>query len=468
MFETCYALMLSLLPIVFGFYCFVCDEERIREYSLLGSFLILNACNGLFFYKNGTVITVSLLLPLKVQYSMQVTYLSVLLVELTALLISICIVVSWVSIKHRLREFLITLFVVEFFLFQVFLVDDILLFYFFYECVVLPVFFLIIVWGSRERRITAAFEFFFFTFLGSILMLVAILFLYHTCGSTSMIVLRETMCNINEERLIFIWLALFLAFAVKAPMVPVHSWLPEAHVEAPTAGSVLLAGILLKMGLYGMYKFLIVPLPELSRYFFPLVVTVAVFSLIYISLIILVQIDLKKIIAYASIAHMNFVIIGLFTCDPLAISGALYLLLVHGVISSGLFICVGILYDRYKTRVIHYYSGLDRVMPGFSVFFFVLILGNFGFPFTGSFVSEFLLLLGTADTSPSVVIFMSVNILLGAVYSIWLFVRIMFGNLNKQITEYCDLNRREAMVLILLAGLTVVSGLNPALVNLLD
>lgn len=463
-------ILLSVLPIIFVFLCAVCHKNYSRDIALIGSLLSLNLSMFLLLVGKcyaSPVFVFGLPLPMGLQYSVQLSYLSCFLVDLTALLIVFCILISWVSVQHRAKEFYVILLIIEFFLFQVFLVDDILLFYFFYEGVVVPVFLLIAVWGSRERRVVAAYQFFFFTFIGSILMLFAILYLYYACGSTSMVVLRESMGSISHSRLVFVWLALFFAFAVKAPMVPVHSWLPEAHVEAPTAGSVLLAGILLKMGIYGMYKFLVVPLPALCSFFFPFVGALALVSITHISTIILVQIDLKKIIAYASIAHMNYLIIGLFSSSSVAVSGALYLSIMHGVISSGLFICVGVLYDRYKTRIIYYYSGLDRVMPLFSFFFFILLLGNFGFPFCGSFVAELLILLGVADKSFILVFLLGFNILLGAVYSIWLYIRIFFGDVSKHIKEYSDVNRRESFVLSILCALTVIMGILPFIVSVL-
>lgn len=462
-----YIIFFSLVPLVAGAICFYTPENRVREVALTSSLITLVLCNGLFFYlsndlsNSSTLVRVEFAEALNLAYVVKISGLSLCFVQLTGLLIPICILVSWVSITTRLKEFYIVLFLIEFFLFQVFLVDDLLLFYFFYECVVLPVFFLIVVWGSRERRVMAAFQFFFFTFLGSILMLIAILQLYKLVGSTDMTVVMEGVKELSFEQKKFIWLALFLAFAVKTPMFPVHSWLPEAHVEAPTAGSVLLAGILLKMGLYGMYKFLVLPFPEVSSSFFPLISALALFSLVYISLIILVQIDLKKIIAYASIAHMNFAVIGLFSEEFTSIMGGLYLLIIHGLVSSGLFICVGSLYDRYKTRIIYYYSGLDRVMPVFSFNFFILMLANMGLPFTGSFVAELLVFLGTLEISPLVVLILSTNIFFGAAYSVWLFSRMMFGNLNSYIREYCDVNRRESFVLGFLTFLTVFFGLCP-------
>jgi len=394
-------------------------------------------------------------------YILTFTGVSVCFVILTALLIAVSVLVSWTNVLYRLREFYIILFVIEFCLFQLFLVDDIFLFYFFYESIVIPVFFLILIWGSRERKAVAAFQFFVFTFLGSILMLAAIFVLYSELGSTDMTVLREKAVLLRGDVGRYVWLALFLAFMVKTPMVPVHSWLPEAHVEAPTAGSVLLAGILLKMGLYGMYKFLVLLLPAASHFFFPLVVILGVFSIVYISSIILVQTDLKKIVAYASIAHMNFAAIGLFSGSLEGVVGSLYLLLMHGIVSSGLFICVGILYDRYHTRQLYYYGGLTATMPIFCGFLLLFVLANFALPLTGSFVAEFLVFVGVADASGMAVFLISCNIIFSAGYSIWLFGRLAYGPIRPYVPQYSDLNRREFIILSGLAFLTVAGGVFP-------
>jgi len=303
--------------------------------------------------------------------------------------------------------------------------------------------FLIIgVWGSRERKIRAAYQFFLYTLIGSVLMLLALLLIYFQVGTTDLQVLFVS--EFSERRQLLLWLAFFASFAVKVPMVPMHIWLPEAHVEAPTAGSVILAGILLKLGTYGFLRFSIPLFPEASLYFTPLIYTMSIIGIIYASLTTLRQIDLKKIIAYSSVAHMGFVTIGLFSLNVQGIEGALLLMLSHGFVASALFLCVGTLYDRTHTRLIQYYGGLVHVMPLFSFFFFVFTMGNLSLPGTSSFIGEFLILVGTFQTNTWIATLAATGMILGGAYSIWLYNRVVFGSLKPLYIAMCsDVNRRE-------------------------
>ena len=306
-----------------------------------------------------------------IYYSVGVDGLSLFFILLTTFLMPFCLLLSWVNVSYRLREFAIAMLIIEFFLINVFTVLDFFFFYIFFECILIPMFLLIGIWGSRQRKIHASYQFFLYTLLGSLLMLFAIIYIYVVVGTTdlSVVLLYKFEKNIQ----IILWACFFLSFAVKIPMVPVHIWLPEAHVEAPTAGSVLLAGLLLKMGGYAILRFLIPVFNYASYYFMPFVFCLSVISILYSSLTTIRQLDLKKIIAYSSVAHMNYVTIGVFTYELYGIEGAIYLMLSHGLVSSALFICVGIVYDRYKSRVLKYYGGLVQLMPLYAFFFFYLV-----------------------------------------------------------------------------------------------
>ena len=310
----------------------------------------------------------------------------------------------------------------------VFCMLDLLLFYVFFESVLLPMFLIIGVWGSRERKIRAAYQFFLYTLIGSLFMLLAILLIYFQTGTTDLQVLFVSEFSLQRQFLL--WFAFFASFAVKVPMIPVHIWLPEAHVEAPTSGSVILAGVLLKLGTYGFVRYSIPLFPDASVYFTPLVYTMSIIGIIYASLTTLRQIDLKKIIAYSSVAHMGFVTLGLFSLNIQGIEGALLLMLSHGFVASSLFLCIGVLYDRTHTRLVKYYGGLVHVMPLFSVFFLIFTMGNLSLPGTSSFVGEFLILVGVFQTNPFVATCAATGMILGGAYSIWLYNRVVFGNLK--------------------------------------
>jgi len=384
---------------------------------------------------------------LNMQWYIGIDGISLFFIILTTFLVPVCLLISWSSITHLVKEFLVAFLFLETFMIAVFCMLDLVLFYVFFESVLIPMFLIIGIWGSRERKIRAAYQFFLYTLIGSLFMLLAILLIYFQVGTTDLQVLMTT--EFSERRQFFLWLAFFFSFAVKVPMIPFHIWLPEAHVEAPTSGSVILAGILLKLGTYGFLRFSIPLFPEATIYFTPLIYTLSVLGIIYASFTTLRQIDLKKIIAYSSVAHMGFVTLGLFSLNAQGIEGAILLMLSHGFVASALFLCIGILYDRTHTRLIRYYGGLVQTMPLFSFFFFVFTLGNLSLPGTSSFVGEFLILLGVFQTNTFIATLAATGMILGGAYSIWLYNRVVFGNLKPiYLNQFADLNRREFFILL--------------------
>ena len=318
-----------------------------------------------------------------INYIIGIDAISLLFIILTTLLFPLCFLLNWESVKYRFKDFAILLFLLEFFLINVFSCLDLFFFYIFFESVLIPMFFIIGIWGSRQRKIHAVYQFFLYTFFGSVFMLISIIIIYLHIGTTAIYFIKNFY--FSENRQLIIWLGLFLGFSIKVPMIPFHIWLPEAHVEAPTTGSILLAGILLKLGTYGFIRFLIPLFPYALKFFTPFVFVICLISIIYGSFSTIRQIDLKKIIAYSSIVHMNFCIIGLFTNNIEGIFGSFFLMISHGLVSGALFFCIGILYDRYHTRILYYYGGLVQVMPIFSVIFLIFILSNMGFPGTSGF-----------------------------------------------------------------------------------
>nr|BBQ05339.1 NADH dehydrogenase subunit 4 [Hemiarma marina] len=385
---------------------------------------------------------------------------SLFFVILTTFLIPVCLLASWNAIQERVKEYTLCFLAMGSCTVAVFLVLDVLWFYVFFESVLIPMFLVIGLWGSRARKIRAGYQFFLYTFFGSVFMLLALLTMAWEAGTTDWQVLQEVQWSASQGR--WLWLAFFLSFAIKIPMVPFHTWLPEAHVEAPTAGSVMLAGIMLKLGTYGMIRFLLPLFPEASAYFTPFVFTLSVIAIVYTSLTTLRQVDLKKIIAYSSVAHMGFVTLGLFTFNATGVEGSLLIMLSHGWVSSALFLCVGVLYDRYHTRLVKYYQGIGQGMPLFAVIFVFFSMANLGFPGTSSFVGEFLSLAGAFVANPTVAVLASLGTVLGAAYSVWLCNRVLFGTLEASpLGAIVDLNAREMMVFVPLIGLTLWMGVYP-------
>lgn len=406
------------------------------------------------------IYTVNWLKFTNLSYVVGIDGISLFFVLLTTLLIPLCLLVSWGSIQTYVKEYLILFLLLESILLHVFCTLDLLLFYIFFESVLIPIFVIIVVWGSRERRIRAAYQFFLYTLTGSLFILLAILLIYFQVGTTNIFILLNS--SFGEYRQLLLWLAFFASFAVKIPIVPFHIWLPEAHAEAPTAGSVILAGILLKIGGYGFLRFSIPLFPNASIYFSPLVFTISVIAIIYASLTTLRQVDMKKIIAYSSVAHIGYVTIGIFTLNLYGVEGSILLILGHGLVSSALFLCVGILYDRHKTRVLKYYSGVSQAIPLFAIFFLFFSIANIGFPGTSNFVGEFLVLLGIFQINSIITIFATFGMVLSAAYSLWLYNRVSFGIWkNQYINLLQDISRREFSILLLLAVLTVWIGIFP-------
>jgi NADH-quinone oxidoreductase subunit M len=397
---------------------------------------------------------------LNFNFTIGVDGISLFFILLTTLLIPLCILVSWNSIASNLKEFLLSFLFMQFFLIGVFCILDLLLFYIFFESVLIPMFLMIGVWGSRERKIRAAFFFFLYTLLGSVLMLLSILYIYYQVGTTDYELLISFTFSALEQKIL--WLAFFASFASKIPMLPVHLWLPEAHVEAPTAGSVILAGILLKLGTYGFIRFSFPLLYKACFFYTPLVYAISVIGIVYTSLTAIRQSDFKRIIAYTSIAHMNLVMVGMFSFNVIGIEGAIVQSLSHGFVASALFLIIGVVYERHHTRMVKYYGGLVHVMPLYVFVFLFFTMSNIGLPGTGSFVGEFLILTGSYKSNTSVTFISATGMILGGCYSLWLFNRIAYGNLKTQYFQtYADLNKREFLIFSPLILGTLVLGLYP-------
>jgi len=385
---------------------------------------------------------------------------SILFVLLTTFLIPICILSSWNTIKISIKSYYSYFLLMEALLICVFSSLDLIIFFIFFESILIPMYLIIGFWGSRTRKIKAGYQFFLYTLIGSVLMLLAIFVIYFETGTTDYQLILNF--NFSEKKQILLWLAFFISFAIKVPMVPFHIWLPEAHVEAPTAGSVILAGILLKMGTYGLLRFSICLFQYGSLYFSPLVFLLSLIAIIYTSLTTLRQIDLKKIIAYSSVAHMGFVTIGLFSLNIHGFEGSLIIMLSHGFISSALFLSIGILYERHHTRLLKYYTGVTQVIPMFAICFLFFSMANLGFPGTSSFVGEFLTLVGAFESNTLVTLLAGTGMILGAAYSLWLCNRILFGKLSTEyISQYRDINNREFSILLPLILCTIWMGLYP-------
>lgn len=385
---------------------------------------------------------------------------SLLFILLTTLLTPLCLLASYEAIQVNVKEYNFLFLMLEFFLLLIFCTLDLFFFYIFFESVLIPMFLLIGIWGSRERKIRASYFLFLYTLVGSVLMLLAILSMYNIAGTTDYLKLLTTEFNFFSQKIY--WLAFFASFAVKVPMVPFHIWLPEAHVEAPTAGSVILAGILLKLGSYGLLRFSMPLFPLATVYFTPLVYSMSVIAVVYTSLTAIRQTDMKRVIAYASVAHMNLILLGMFSLTIEGIEGSILQMLSHGLVSSALFLCVGVLYDRYHTRLISYYSGLAHRMPLFVTIFLLYIMANIALPGTSSFVGEFLILLGIFSVNTTYAFLGATGMVLGGAYSLWLYNRIAFGNLqNTSLKLYYDLSYREIWIHVPLVLGVLVMGIYP-------
>jgi proton-translocating NADH-quinone oxidoreductase chain M len=437
-----------------------------RYLSLVSSAIVLVLSCGLlvqfdcttYYFQN--VVTYSLGSDLiNLSFSFGLDGISIFFFVLTSFLIFLCILFIWN--EKLLREYCINLLLIELLLLLVFSVLDVFLFYIFFEAILIPMFILIGLWGSRERKIRAVYLLFFYTLFGSLLMLVGLLYIYSVTGTLNLEYLLAHQFNFEEQ--CWLWLAFFLSFASKIPMFPFHVWLPEAHVEAPTVGSVLLAGILLKLGVYGFLRFSLSLFPDASLYFSPLVYLLSVLGVIYASLSAIRQTDIKRIIAYSSVAHMNLVTLGIFSFNIIGLEGSILQSISHGFVSGAMFLLVGILYDRYHSRLLYYYGGLVHMMPVYAVFLLIFTMANIALPGTSSFVGEFLLLTGIYKTNIISCIVGALGVILCGAYSLWLYNRIIFGNLKTTfITRFKDIDFREFSILLPLLFFVIYMGVYPS------
>jgi len=402
-----------------------------------------------------------------INYKVGVDGISILFILLTTFITPLCIISVNNSVKTRLRDFLIAILIMESFMIGVFCALDLVVFYLFFEAGLIPMFLIIGIWGG-PKRVYSAFKFFLYTLLGSVLMLVAIISIYWISGTTDVTKLYELGIDAKYQNLL--WLAFFSSFAVKTPMWPVHTWLPDAHVEAPTAGSVLLAAILLKMAGYGFIRFSLGLFPIASEIFTPLIYALSVIAIIVTSLIALMQEDMKKLIAYSSVAHMGFVTLGIFTIQQQGIEGSIIQMISHGLVSAALFLCVGVVYDRMHSRMISSYGGIVAIIPKYSILFMLFTLAALGLPGTSGFIGEFLILMGVFKDNFLVAVLASLGVILGAAYMLWLYKRVVFGKLiNENLKSMIDLNKSEYFILACLAVPTLFFGFYPdPLINTIE
>lgn len=397
-----------------------------------------------------------------ISYYLGIDGISLSMILLTALLMPICILASW-KITKRVKEYMIAFLLMEGIVIGVFASLDMVLFYLFFEAVLIPMFLIIGIWGG-DNRVYAAFKFFLYTLIGSVLFLVAMLYLYGEFGTTSIPELTEKAFYLpfNVQR--WLWLGLFASFAVKVPMFPFHTWLPDAHVQAPTAGSVMLAGVMLKLGAYGFLRFSLPMLPEASHYFADFVFVLSLIAVVYTSMVALAQTDMKKLIAYSSVAHMGFVTLGIFTFNQQGLDGAIFQMISHGLVSGALFLCVGVVYDRMHTREIAKFGGLTNIMPRFALLFMVFTMGSVGLPMTSGFVGEFLTFMALWQADYLSTIIATTGVVFGAVYMLVLYRNVMFGEVKAGCEKMSDVNDREYISLSILAVLVILLGIYPNIV----
>tara|TARA_Y100000741_G_scaffold360513_1_gene342869 strand:+ start:829 stop:2313 length:1485 start_codon:yes stop_codon:yes gene_type:complete len=455
---------LIFLPLVGSFFVLFSNEKSSKYISLFITFanFILSIYLWIIFDKNVSYfqfVEDREWIKGFINYTIGIDGISILFIILTTFITPLCVISICSTIKYRLKDFLIAVLLLETLMIGVFCSLDLVIFYLFFEAGLIPMFLIIGIWGG-ERRVYSAFKFFLFTLLGSVLMLVAIISIYFLNGTTNYETLFEIGINQNYQNLL--WLAFFSSFAVKTPMWPVHTWLPDAHVEAPTAGSVLLAAILLKMAGYGFIRFSLGLFPYASEFFVPLIYTLSLVAIIYTSMVALMQDDMKKLIAYSSIAHMGFVTLGIFTFTQQGIEGSIFQMISHGLVSAALFFSVGVLYDRAHTRLIANYGGIVSVLPKYAVVFMIFTLGGVGIPGTSGFIGEFLILMGAFKKNIVVASIASLGVILAAAYMLWMYKRVIFGKLkNINLLSLKDLNRSEQITLISLAVFIIFFGFYP-------
>lgn len=466
--------MLTLIFFILGFGILAIwlsnfNDKKLQQFSLLISSLVLIFsciiiyqfdCNKMYFqniviYKIGS-------LGLNYNLYFGLDGISIYFFFLSSLLIFLCILFIWDEKNFKL--YALNLFLIEFFLLIIFSSLNIFVFYVFFEAILMPMFIIIGVWGSRARKIRAAYLFFFYTLCSSFLMLLSLTYIYITVGTFDLEYIYSWTFSLKEQY--FLWFSFFLSFASKIPMFPLHLWLPEAHVEAPTVGSVLLAGILLKLGVYGFLRFSLVLFPEASIYFSPLIFLFSILGVIYASLTAIRQTDIKRIIAYSSVAHMNIIVLGIFSFNIIGIEGAIIQSISHGFVAGGMFLLIGILYNRYHSRFLYYYGGLVHAMPLFATFFLTFTLANIALPTTSSFVGEFLLLTGIYYNNFYACFFSATGVILCGAYSLWLANRILFGNLKLEYTTiFLDLTKKEFVILIPLFLFILLIGIYPSFLS---
>ncbi|MCP5362060.1 MAG: NADH-quinone oxidoreductase subunit M [Hyphomicrobiales bacterium] len=400
----------------------------------------------------------------QIGYHLGLDAISLYLVLLTTFLMPICILASWRNIKTQVREYMIAFLLLETFVIGTFAALDFVLFYVFFEGSLIPMFLIIGIWGG-ENRVYAAFKFFLYTLLGSVLLLLALLYLYLYAGTTDIPALMALAPQLGPRIQMWLWLAFFASFAVKVPMWPVHTWLPDAHVQAPTAGSVILAGILLKLGGYGFMRFSLPMLPDASIHFAPLIFLLSAVAVVYTSFVALMQKDMKKLIAYSSVAHMGLVTAGLFAFNIQAVQGAYFQMISHGLVSAALFLCVGVLYDRLHTKEIAKFGGLTERMPRFAAIFMFFVMAGVGLPGTSGFVGEFLVILGVFKSSTIISGLLATGLVLGAAYMLWLYWRVMFGEITRdELKTVLDISRRELLLFVPIVLLVLLIGIYPSLI----
>ncbi len=399
------------------------------------------------------------------KYYLGIDGISIAMIVLTTFLTPICLLISYNTIKDRVKEFVICFLLIEGFVIGSFCALDLLLFYIFFEAMLIPMFLVIGIWGGKDR-IYSAYKFFLYTLFGSVLFLIAIIYIYVNIGTTDIFILKTILPHTPMEVQKYLWLAFFISFAIKVPMFPVHTWLPDAHVQAPTSGSVILAGILIKLGAYAMIRFMLPFFPGASHLFANLVFALSIAAIIYASLVALMQTDMKKMIAYSSVAHMGYVTMGIFSFNQQGIDGAVMQMISHGLVSAALFICVGVIYDRIKTKEIAKMGGIATKMPNFALLFMIFTLASVGLPGTSGFVGEFLTIIGTFKASKITAIFATCGIILGACYMLWLYKRSAFGEItNDDVAKMKDLNKIELSSLGVIAILVILLGLLPGLIS---
>ena len=400
-----------------------------------------------------------------INYHLGIDGISLWLVLLTTFLMPICVACSWKSIDKRVGEFMALFLILESLVIGTFVALDLLLFYLFFEAVLIPMYLIIGIWGGKNR-IYAAYKFFLYTLAGSVLFLLAVLYLYFTFNTTDIPTLMAQAPSMGLETQKWLWLALFASFAVKVPMWPVHTWLPDAHVQAPTAGSVILAGILLKLGAYGFLRFSLPMLPNASHYYADFVFVLSIIAVVYTSLVALVQEDMKKLIAYSSVAHMGFVTLGIFSFTQQGVDGAVFQMISHGVVSGALFLCVGVVYDQMHTREIKEYGGVVNVMPYFAAFFMLFTMASAGLPATSGFVGEILVIVGVYQASPWAAAWAATGLILGAAYMLWLYRRVVFGEItNPHVREMKDANTTQWLYFVPLAVAVLWLGVHPTSIS---